>query len=177
MASHYNKKLVLLLLLLAAPVIEFGSARKKKLKKTNLTFYMEDYQTGSNVTAVPVAGVNGTKTGILNFSAVYVIDNRLTEGPENSSLEIGRGRGMYTNSALDGTDLQLVISVVFSNGKFNGSTLQIQGSDRVLLQRREVSVVGGTGYFRFGRGYAVLETAFLYASTLNIVVDVTVLHY
>ncbi|XP_077252028.1 dirigent protein 11-like [Tasmannia lanceolata] len=88
----------------------------------------------------------------------------------------------YNGSTLeiqDSTDFHLAFLVVFTNEKYNGSTLEIQGSDRFMLKQREVSVVSGTGVFRFARGYAILETVKLDLGQLNAVIkfNVTVLHY
>ncbi|KAG9447597.1 hypothetical protein H6P81_013725 [Aristolochia fimbriata] len=169
--------LVAMLALLAST--QASSTKYRKLKETNLVFYMQDYETGKNVTAVPIAGVNGTHSSVLNFGTVLVTDDALTEGIDRNSKQVGRAQGIYVNSALDGSDLHLLFSAVFTNEKYNGSTLEIQGADRFFLKRREVSVVSGTGYFRFARGFAILETAYLDLPTLNAIIkfNVTVLHY
>ena len=43
-------------------------------------------------------------------------------GIERNSSEIGRAHGIYVNSALDGTDLHLLMSFVLNNKAYNGST-------------------------------------------------------
>ncbi|KAJ8633210.1 hypothetical protein MRB53_026546 [Persea americana] len=92
-----------LLLVLITTTVDGFEARSMRMKekKTKRVFYMQDWETGKNVTAVPVAGRN-----------------------------------------------------VFTNEKYNGSTIEIQGADRFFLKQREVSVVSGTGYFRFAQGFA-----------------------
>ncbi|GLJ32158.1 hypothetical protein SUGI_0647420 [Cryptomeria japonica] len=127
-------------------------------KEEKLVFYSHGILTGENITEVVVAGVNGL---ILSpeFGAVIVADDPVTEGPDPSSKTIARAKGIYVSSDLGGTNFELLLSVVFENEKYNGSTLEIQGADRYLQEKREVSVVGGTGYFRYARGYAILETA------------------
>ncbi|KAF8365043.1 hypothetical protein HHK36_032953 [Tetracentron sinense] len=124
-------KLGLLLLNLAVVVI-VSEAKGRKLKETNMVFYMHDYETGNNITTIAVAGNPKKKWGILEFGTAY-----------------------------------------------NGSTLEIQGADLFFLKYREVSVVSGTGKFRFARGYALLDTAFIDIPNSNAIVrwNLTVLHY
>ncbi|XP_058103635.1 dirigent protein 1-like [Magnolia sinica] len=152
-----------------------SNAEESAPMETNMVFYLQDWVTGPNVTAVPVAGLKNST--VLGFGTITVIDDAVTEGIERNSTQVGRAQGIYVNSALDGSDLHLAFSIVFTNEKYNGSTLEIQGADRWPLTQREVSVVSGTGMFRFVRGYAVLETA--YFSGFNAVIkwNVTLRHY
>ncbi|XP_010038598.2 dirigent protein 22-like [Eucalyptus grandis] len=122
---------------------------------------MFNWETGLNITTVPVAGVLGNQWWILGFGTVFVINDKHTKLYEYNSTEVGRARGAYVNLAVDGSDLHLLMSLVFTNQEFSGSTLEIQGSDWFYNKKREVSVVSGTGKFRLARGYAFLETLFL----------------
>lgn len=66
---------------------------------------------------------------------------------------------MLVATSLDGSNVSVILSIVFTNNsQYNGSTLEIQGVSRQFENYREVSVVSGTGRFRFARGYATLET-------------------
>ncbi|RWR86318.1 dirigent protein 2-like protein [Cinnamomum micranthum f. kanehirae] len=171
MASITLVKIAVLLVLITTTV-DSSEARSMRMKekKTKMVFYMQDWETGKNVTAVPVAGKNGTLSSILNFATVMVVDDAITEGQDRQSKQIGRAQGIYVNSALDASDLHLLFSIVFTNKKYNGSTIEIQGADRFFLKQREVSVVSGTGYFRFAQGFAVLETVYLDLANLNAVI-------
>ncbi|RWR86325.1 dirigent protein 23 [Cinnamomum micranthum f. kanehirae] len=156
MASITLVKIAVLLVLITTTVDSFEArSMRMKEKKTKMVFYMQDWETGKNVTAVPVAGKNGTLSSILNFATVMVVDDAITEGQDRQSKQIGRAQGIYVNSALDASDLHLLFSIVFTNKKYNGSTIEIQGADRFFLKQREVSVVSGTGYFRFAQGFAI----------------------
>ncbi|OIT08825.1 dirigent protein 1, partial [Nicotiana attenuata] len=62
-------------------------------------------------------------------ATMVAVDNPVTEGPDPKSKEIGREQGMYINSQLDGKGLHLMFSVIFTDGEFKGSTLEIQGVD------------------------------------------------
>ncbi|XP_058092629.1 dirigent protein 1-like [Magnolia sinica] len=137
------------------------------IKETNMVLYLQDWETGSNATAFPVAGLNDTYSSILKFATIMVIDDAVTEGLDRTSKEMGRAHGMYVNSALDASDLHLLFSVIFTNEKYNGSTLEIQGADWFFLKQREASVVSGTSLFRYAKGYAVLETVYLDLANLN----------
>ncbi len=64
-------------------------------------------------------------------------------------------------SALDGLSALIVFSVRFTNKEYNGSTIEIQGNSILMEPVRELSVVSGTGKFRFARGYATCETYFV----------------
>ncbi|CAN0876582.1 Dirigent protein 11 [Linum grandiflorum] len=80
---------------------------------------------------------------------------------------------------MDGKGLYLVFSVIFTGGEYKGSTLEIQGSDIFSMKEREFGVVSGTGYFRFVKGYGIMETAFMDVANLSAVIklNVTVKHY
>ncbi|XP_058092627.1 dirigent protein 23-like [Magnolia sinica] len=155
-----------------------ASSEVQHIKKTNMVFYMQDWGTGPNPTAISVAGRNRTSSTITSFGTIIAIDDAVTEGLDGKSKEVGRARGIYVTSALDASEVHLLFSVLFTNEKYNESTLEIQGSDRANLKQREVSVVSGTGLFRYAKGYAVLETAYIDLPNLNAVIkfNVTVRH-
>ncbi|GLJ34545.1 hypothetical protein SUGI_0694790 [Cryptomeria japonica] len=75
------------------------------------------------------------------FGMIYVMDDPLTEGPQHNSRAVGRATGMYLSDSLK--------------------------DDSVFLKQRELSVVGGTGFFRFVTGHAIMETH--YSKGLNAV--------
>ena len=151
----------------------------QNLKETKMVFYMHDIEAGPNFTATAVGGNSKSGLSILAFGTVFACDDKLTEAYDWNSTQVGRAQGMYVNSAVDGSDLHLLLSLVFTNKEFNGSTLEIQGADRFLQKYREVSVVSGTGKFKLARGFATLETVFLDIPSSNAIIrwNVTVLHY
>ncbi|KAJ4844180.1 hypothetical protein Tsubulata_041482, partial [Turnera subulata] len=55
----------------------------------------------------------------------------------------------------------------------------VLGSDPILSSVREMPIVGGSGVFRFSRGYALARTYSFDLVSLNAIVgyDVFVLHY
>lgn len=165
----------LLLLLITSAALQV-QAKPTRSKGTHISFYMHDLVSGKHSTGLAVAGSNGSNSNVLSFGTVTVLDHKLTERFHPRSEPVGRAQGIYVGSALDGQSLHFVFSVVFTNRKYNGSTLEIQGADRLALTKREVSVVSGTGAFRFCRGYAVIERASFDPVTLNAVLkfDVTI---
>lgn len=66
------------------------------------------------------------------------------------------------------------LSVVFTDGEFKRSTLQIQGSDLILAKHREFGVVGGTGHFRFAKVYGIMERVALDFDKLTFLTKVSV---
>ncbi|XP_068663584.1 dirigent protein 11-like [Aristolochia californica] len=155
------------------------SLSKLQPKKSNLTVYVHDYLSGPDASAIPVAGKNGVNSDVLHFGTLIVVDDVVTEGPDINSKAIGRAQGLYINSALDGKGLHLVFSVIFTEGEFKGSSLEIQGADLFSLKEREFSVVSGTGYFRFVKGYGIMVTELMDMVNLRAVLklNITVKHY
>lgn len=98
---------------------------------------------------------NKSPTG---FGAVVMMDDPLTEGPEPSSKLVGRAQGIYASASQTELGLLMVLNYVFVEGKYNGSTLSILGRNSVFSTIREMPIVGGTGKFRFARGYAQAKT-------------------
>ncbi|GLJ32154.1 hypothetical protein SUGI_0647370 [Cryptomeria japonica] len=124
-------------------------------QEENIVFYMHDIVSKPNATAIVVAGVNGISSELLNIGTVLVIDDLLTEEPDHSSTVVGRAKGIYEFSDVKGNAVHMVFSVVFENKKYNGSTLEIHGTDIFTRSSgSEVSVVGGTGKLRYARGYS-----------------------
>ena len=117
-----------------------------------MMFYMQDWEIGANATATLFAGILHKQWWILGFGTIFATNDKLTVAIERNSSEVGKVHGIYVNSALDGSDLHLLMSLVFTNKEYNGSTLEIQGADKFYQKYREVSVVSGTGIFKLARG-------------------------
>ncbi|CAM8887772.1 hypothetical protein QQ045_026138 [Rhodiola kirilowii] len=174
--------LVMLIILAAAAAVISSDAGRQKLKKTEMSFYMHDYETQQkeeNITNIVIAGNPKAKWYILTFGSLYAYDDAITTTIDRKSTELGRAQGIYVNTALDGSDLHILVSFVFTNKEYNGSTIEIQGADRFFLPSREVSVVSGTGKFRMARGWASIETVMIDIPNLNAILrwNLTVFHY
>lgn len=148
-------------------------------KISHLHFYFHDLLVGKNVTAVQVASAPSTNNYFTQFGMVRVMDDWLTKGPEGTSKMLGRAQGIYVSACQEKFHLLMATTFVFESGKYNGSTLAMVGKNAVLEQVREMPIVGGSGLFRFARGYALARTHSIDFKTGNAVVEynVTVLHY
>ncbi|XP_016513102.2 dirigent protein 11-like [Nicotiana tabacum] len=166
--------------LLALPLLYWAfNLPKRQPKETKLVFYVHDYLSGHDTSAITVAGKDWPQASVLHFGTMVAVDDPVTESPDPKSKEIGRAQGMYINSQLDGKGLHLMFSVIFTHGEFKGSTLEIQGADLFAMKEREFSIVSGTGFFRFVKGYGIMTTHFIDIPNLKAILKlhVTVKHY
>ncbi|XP_075517836.1 dirigent protein 22-like [Primulina tabacum] len=155
---------------------EMGLGRQKL---SHLHFYFHDIVSGRNPTAVRIAEAAVTNSSVTSFGAVVMMDDPLTVGPEMSSKIVGRAQGIYASADLNNLGFLMVLNYAFTEGKFNGSTLSILGRNAVFSGVREMPVVGGSGVFRFARGYAQARTHTLDLKTGDAVVEYNVhtFHY
>ncbi|KAK1411897.1 hypothetical protein QVD17_32743 [Tagetes erecta] len=153
----------------------------KKQKLSHLHFYFHDIPEGDSdhPTVVRVAQANMTKTSSTLFGATDVMDDPLTVGPERTSKIVGRAQGIYAFASLSEFRFLMAFNFVFVEGKYNGSSLSILGSNSILLPVREMPIVGGSGRFRFASGYALAKTHFLNTTSgyANVEYNVYVQHY
>ncbi|KAL8027833.1 hypothetical protein ABFS82_14G119800 [Erythranthe guttata] len=148
-------------------------------KVTNLHFYLHDIVSGPTPTNVPIVISNSTAKSPTFFGLVAAIDDPLTAGPDPDSEKVGRAQGLLASTSLEETSYHMSFNIVFTNEKYNGSTLTIVGANPFLHEYRELAVVGGSGVFRLARGSAVLKTLTYNATSGNAIVEynVEVLHY
>ncbi|XP_010024253.2 dirigent protein 22-like [Eucalyptus grandis] len=184
-------KFVIFSLLFTSTILDSASSRTfarslfpqelglNKEKLSHLHFYLHDVVSGRNPTAVLVAEAKTTNTSATGFGAIVVIDDPLTEGPEASSKIVGRAQGLYSSASLNEAGLLMVQNYVFTEGKYNGSTLSVLGRNAVFSSMREMPIVGGSRLFGFARGYAQARTHTVNPHTGDAVVEynVYVFHY
>ncbi|KAF3338421.1 dirigent protein 22-like protein [Carex littledalei] len=127
-------------------------------KQSHFRFYWHDIVSGPNPTAVRVAQAPGTNTSSTFFGAIVMIDDPLTTGPDVNSKLVGRAQGFYASAGLKNVGLLMAMNFVLTDGKYNGSTIAIFGHNDVLSAVREMPIVGGSGLFRFARGYVQART-------------------
>ncbi|XP_004228729.1 dirigent protein 19 [Solanum lycopersicum] len=187
---HFFGTIFILLSLVVFPIIgkkdensfeisinkEFMSLKREKL--SHFKFYFHDILSGTKPTSIMIVPPqkNTPKTG---FGMVNMIDNALTLGPKLSSKIIGRAQGFYGLSALSELSLLMIMNFNFIEGKYNGSSLAVLGRNSIVEIVREMPVIGGSGLFRFARGYVQARTISLNVTTKDAIVqyDVYVLHY
>ncbi|KAM0888514.1 hypothetical protein ACQ4PT_028334 [Festuca glaucescens] len=153
--------LIVLLLAVATPAMQPQTALAAGAdKETHIKVYWHDVYSGPSPTALVVAQAATTKSSKTSFGMVVVIDDPLTEGPDlnSSSRIVGRAQGTYIASGKDSLALLMNMNFVFSAGQYNGSAVAIMGRNSVMDEVREMAVIGGTGVFRWARGYAQART-------------------
>ncbi|CAA7059422.1 unnamed protein product [Microthlaspi erraticum] len=148
----------------------------KPEKLTHLHFYFHDVITGDKPTAIRVAAPPGTNSSSVSFGVVMVADDPLTEGAEPTSKEVGRAQGMYTSTDMDIISFTMVFNFVFTEGEFKGSTVAMYGRNPIMSKVREMPIIGGTGAFRFARGYAQAKTYKLVGLDAVVEYDVFIWH-
>ncbi|KAJ0027862.1 hypothetical protein Pint_36364 [Pistacia integerrima] len=160
-------------------VLAPGKLGLKEEKLTHLHFYFHDIVSGPKPSAVRVAQAAVTNSSQTAFGAVNVMDDALTEAPEPGSKVVGRAQGIYASASQSELGLLMVLNFAFTEGKFNGSALGVLGRNTVFSTVREMPIVGGSGVFRFARGYAQAKTHTLDIKTGDAVVEynVYVFHY
>ncbi|KAI0510634.1 hypothetical protein KFK09_011242 [Dendrobium nobile] len=126
--------------------------------ETHLHFFFHDVVSGLSPTAIRVAQAPTTSLSTTGFGAVVMIDDPLTEGPDRNSKLLGHAQGMYALASQEEAGLLMAMNLAFVSGDFNGSSLAVLGRNTVLSDVREMPVVGGSGKFRFARGYALART-------------------
>ncbi|KAL2460041.1 Dirigent protein 21 [Abeliophyllum distichum] len=133
---------------------------------TRLHFYIQDALGGPNATVWEVSKSIITSISPTSFGQVRVLDDLITVGPDRNSSKLGWAQGLITFADMKESALNMNINLVFTAGKYNGSTLCILGRNPILNKNRELPVVGGTGVFRMARGYSISNT-YSYDSVLN----------
>ncbi|KAG4913098.1 hypothetical protein AAZX31_19G137000 [Glycine max] len=151
----------------------------QKEKLSHLHFFFHDIVSGPKPTAVRVAQAHMTNTSSTLFGLLMMADDPLTVGPEPGSKLVGKAQGIYGFASQEDMGLLMIMNFAFTEGKYNGSTLSLLGWNAVLSTVREMPIVGGSGAFRFARGYAQAKTHTVDYKTGDAVVEynVYVLHY
>ncbi|CAJ2640701.1 unnamed protein product [Trifolium pratense] len=124
---------------------------------TQLHFYFHDIRDSENPTTLKI--INPPSNSHANFGETFIIDSPLTEEQDLSSKLIGRAQGTYALASQQGDfALKMDINFVFIEGSYKGSTITMLGRNVIVDEVREMPIVGGTGAFRFARGYALAKT-------------------
>ena len=151
----------------------------KREKLSHLRFYFHEVVSGKSPSAIKVADAPTTNSSPTAFGAVIVVDDPLTTGPDPASERVGSAQGVYALASQSELGLLMAFNFVFTAGKFNGSTLSVLGRNAVFSAEREMPVVGGSGAFRFAKGFAKARTYMFNTTTFDAIVEynVYVFHY
>jgi len=108
-----------------------------------------------------------------------MIENPLTLEPQLNSEVVGKAQGFYASTSQSEVTLLMAMNFAITEGKYNGSSITILGRNPVFNKKREMPVIGGSGFFRFARGYAQLRTHWFEPTTRDAIVEYTVyvFHY
>ncbi|KAJ8767097.1 hypothetical protein K2173_012688 [Erythroxylum novogranatense] len=124
----------------------------------NLQFYFHDTLSGNNPSAVRVAQSTATTKSPTFFGSIMMADDPLTETADPTSKLVGRAQGIYGSASQNDVSLIMAMSLAFTDGIYNGSSLSLFGKNPAMSSPREMPIVGGTGIFRLARGYAIAQT-------------------
>lgn len=156
----------------------------KQEKLTHIHFFLHDIVTGPKPTMMITSEspLKGKSESPLPFGSIVVLEDPLTVGPELNSELIGKAQGFYlTVSQAAVLELELVMGMtfVFTEGKYNGSTLSVLGRNEIISPIREMPIIGGTGEFRFARGFlqAKTHTVDYHEGDAHVEYNVYVFHY
>ncbi|XP_004506818.1 dirigent protein 22-like [Cicer arietinum] len=132
---------------------------RKKQHASHFRFYWQDIVGGNNATSIPIIPpLPKFNNSFSAFGLVRIIDNALTVGPNLSSKLLGRAQGFYASTSQTELDFLMVMNFALFEGKYNGSTITILGRNVANNKVRELPVIGGSGVFRFAKGYAEAST-------------------
>ncbi|CAK8574813.1 unnamed protein product [Lathyrus sativus] len=151
----------------------------KKEKLSHLKFYWHSIASGNNSTSIEVVPTPKKLNSSTSFGSFNMIDNPLTLGPELSSKLVGKSQGFYVYASKEEFSLFMGMNFALIEGKYNGSSFTILGSNPISHKVREMPVIGGTGLFKLARGYAQVTTHFLDLKTAYAIdeYNVYVFHY
>ena len=134
---------------------------------SSLEFYMHNpglFTSFPNSAGIQQAALKRSRKALK--SSIITFDNKLTKGSDERSVEMGRAQGIRVVDEVGKGGPGLAFSWHFtasflggSNGDgFNG-TLSFQGTTHNFPSPAfsEITVTGGTGVFRFARGYATFH--------------------
>ncbi|ESQ48643.1 hypothetical protein EUTSA_v10022187mg [Eutrema salsugineum] len=128
----------------------------KKEKLTHLRVYWHDIISGKNPSSIMIQPwVSNSSTA---FGSISMMDNALTSDVPINSTVVGQAQGFYAGAAQRELGFLMAMTFAFKTGKYNGSTITILGRNTVFSKVREMPVVGGSGIFRFARGYVEART-------------------
>ena len=107
-----------------------------------------------------VAEASMTKKSPTLFGLVNIFDDPLIEGPEPTSKLVGRVQGLHGPAGQQEVGPLLAGYLVFTTGKFNGSSLTILGRNAMFHPIRVMPIIGGASAFRLARGFVQAKTHF-----------------
>ncbi|CAL4891814.1 unnamed protein product [Urochloa decumbens] len=129
-------------------------------RPVRITVYVQEYLGNGPETTekVLVRGPGPTNPSLWPpnnlFGDTLVMDNLVTESPDNTSAPVGRVYGTYMVSSMSRPVHVVSFTLLLTTGPYNGSTIVMGGIDdsSAVLEH---AVIGGTGAFRGAQGHVV----------------------
>ncbi|MED6158973.1 Dirigent protein 19 [Stylosanthes scabra] len=151
----------------------------KEEKVSHFRVYWHDIVGGKHLSSVQVVPPTNKVNTTTIFGMIRMLDNPLTLRPSLKSKLVGRAQGFYASTGQTELDLLMAMNFAFVEGKYNGSSITIMGRNPIFNKTRELAVIGGSGLFRFARGYAQLKTYTKDINATDAIVEynVYVIHY
>ncbi|KAK4740324.1 hypothetical protein R3W88_004021 [Solanum pinnatisectum] len=146
-------------------------------KTTKFHFYFHEIFGGDNQTAPIIAQANITAQSPTFFGMLRMFDNLLTVGPDPNSKQVGRAQGIHGSPSLSELALFFDFNFVFTNGRYNGSTVSVMGRVAESQEYRELSIIGGSGVFRLAKGVATGKTCFSNDKLVIVEYNLIIIHY
>ncbi|XP_038718334.1 dirigent protein 23-like [Tripterygium wilfordii] len=139
----------LLVLVSLMAVLKWGQAEqswanrvvREKETVTNLQFYFHDTFTGKNPSTIVVVSLNSTKQNPATFGSIVMADDPLTVMPDPNSKLVGRAQGLYGSAGQTELSFIMDISLIFTHGFYNGSSLSISGINPMHHSFRSHSII------------------------------------
>ncbi|KAL3639595.1 hypothetical protein CASFOL_017502 [Castilleja foliolosa] len=131
------------------PLSYAGRSHTKLIK---LRFYLQDKYQDPARTVHPVARADVTSSSSTSFGEVCVVNDPLTVGPHHTSKLIGYAQGIIASADFNVPAIHATLTIVFTAGKYNGSSFNMVGRNNLFLEYRKIPIVGGTGAFEMARG-------------------------
>ncbi|CAJ1907241.1 unnamed protein product [Sphenostylis stenocarpa] len=134
---------------------------RSREKLTHIRFYFHELITNEKPSLIIIDPPKVMSNSPLPFGSLVVIEDPLTIGPDVESKRVGKAQGFYLSATQrPGLDLEIVMgmTLTFLEGEFNGSSLSVLGRNEIINPVREMPIIGGTGAFRFARGYVLARS-------------------
>ncbi|CAI9755485.1 unnamed protein product [Fraxinus pennsylvanica] len=167
--NQFPSLAILVLVLVLVLVLECSATPISKIRAhphpcKRLVFYFHDIlyngHNSKNATAAivgsPAWGNRTILTGQNHFGNMVVFDDPITLDNNLHSTPVGRAQGFYLYDKKDIFTAWLGFSFVFNSTEHKGS-INFAGADP-LMNKTNISVIGGTGDFFLTRGIATLST-------------------
>ncbi|CAL4950742.1 unnamed protein product [Urochloa decumbens] len=166
MASSVATRLLLLLAAAVALTMPVSAWRRPMRVKVYVQEYLGN---GSETTEkVLVRGPGPANPSLYRpnnlFGDTLVMDDLVTESPDNTSAPVGRVYGTYMVSSMSRPVHVVSFTLLLTTGRYNGSTIVMGGIDdsSAVLEH---AVIGGTAAFRGAQGHVVGKVVKAYSPT------------